>query len=62
MKRILLPALLLVGSLLSSCAPGYVYSSSGGYSGGSGGGTGRCYVNGYTRKDGTYVSGYWRSC
>jgi hypothetical protein len=24
--------------------------------------TGRCWVNGYTRKNGTYVSGYWRSC
>lgn len=22
----------------------------------------RCWVNGYTRKNGTYVSGYWRSC
>lgn len=24
--------------------------------------TGRCYVNGYRRSNGTYVSGYWRSC
>jgi hypothetical protein len=24
--------------------------------------TGKCWVNGYTRKDGTHVSGYWRSC
>jgi hypothetical protein len=24
--------------------------------------TGKCWVNGYTRKNGTYVSGYWRSC
>lgn len=23
---------------------------------------GRCYVNGYTRKNGTHVSGYYRSC
>ncbi|MFZ1898542.1 hypothetical protein [Methanoregula sp.] len=23
---------------------------------------GKCYVNGYYRKSGTYVSGYWRSC
>jgi hypothetical protein len=21
-----------------------------------------CYVNGYTRKDGTHVNGYWRRC
>jgi hypothetical protein len=24
--------------------------------------TGRCYVNGYRRSNGTYVSGYWRNC
>ncbi len=24
--------------------------------------SGWCWVNGYTRKDGTYVSGYWRRC
>lgn len=24
--------------------------------------TGMCYVKGYTRKNGTYVSGYWRRC
>lgn len=24
--------------------------------------TGMCWVNGYTRKNGTYVKGYWRSC
>jgi hypothetical protein len=24
--------------------------------------TGKCWVNGYTRKNGTHVNGYWRSC
>jgi Excalibur calcium-binding domain len=28
----------------------------------SGGSPGRCWINGYTRKNGTYVNGYWRRC
>lgn len=38
--------------LLGSCAPTYD----------AGGSSGKCWVNGYTRKDGTHVSGYYRSC
>ena len=43
-------------------SPGYQQSDSSG-GGSSGVSTGKqCYVNGYNRKDGTYVNGYYRRC